>query len=77
MNKIARLCMQNKTFRDNYFKSIPLLNPDENKVTVTFLKKKEEKLPTNNDDPLSDEMMINLFMEWLDNQRRPESEDHD
>ena len=35
MNKMAKICMQNKAFRDSYQN----LSQEPNKISVTFLKK--------------------------------------
>jgi hypothetical protein len=61
MNKMVEICMQNKAFRESY------QNKRENpqKVNVTFLKNKDEKVNNNE---------IEMFMEWFSNQRFPEME---
>ena len=59
MNKMVEICMQNKAFRESYQNK----NEDPQKVTVTFLKKKEDT---------SKEAEIEMFMEWFSNQRFPE-----
>ena len=61
MNKMVEICMQNKSYRENYQNKKDGLE----KVTVTFLKKKEG---TSKDDE------IKQFMEWFSNQRFPEEE---
>ena len=72
MNEMMRICWENKTWRENYLRSKNRLNPDEDRFLVTFLNEKQEKPPQEKQDPLSDENMINLLVEWLGNQRWPE-----
>jgi len=59
MNKMVEICMQNKAFRESYQNK----KEDPEKLSVTFLKNKEEILK----DP-----EIEIFMEWFSNQRFPE-----
>ena len=61
MNKMAKICMQNKAFRESY-QNMP---QDANTVSMTFLKNKEDN--TNYTE-------IEMFMEWFSNQRFPEEE---
>jgi K+/H+ antiporter YhaU regulatory subunit KhtT len=59
MNKMVEICMHNKAFRESYQNK----KDDSQKVTVTFLKKKEEN---------KNDSEIEMFMEWFSNQRFPE-----
>ena len=59
MNKMVEICMHNKAFRESYQNK----KDDSQKVTVTFLKKKEENM---------NDSEIEMFMEWFSNQRFPE-----
>ena len=59
MNKMVEICMNNKAFRDSY-QNMP---QDPNKVSVTFLKNKEDN---------TNDTEIEVFMEWFSNQRFPE-----
>jgi hypothetical protein len=59
LNKMVEICMQNKAFRESYQNK----KDDPQKVTVTFLKKKEAN---------SKDAEIEMFMEWFSNQRFPE-----
>ena len=59
MNKMVEICMQNKAFRESYQNK----REDPQKVNVTFLKNKDEKVNNNE---------IEMFMEWISNQRFPE-----
>ena len=61
INKMVEICMRNKTFRESY-QNIP---QDPNKVSVKFLKNKEEN---------KKDTEIENFMEWFSNQRFPEEE---
>ena len=61
MNKMVEICMSNKAFRDNY-QNMP---QDPNTVSVTFLKNKEDNIK---------DTEIEMFMEWISNQRFPEEE---
>lgn len=61
MNKMAKICMQNKAFRESY-QNMPQA---ANTVSMTFLKNKEDN--TNYTE-------IEMFMEWFSNQRFPEEE---
>jgi hypothetical protein len=61
MNKMVEICMQNKAFMESYQNK----KDDPQKMTVTFLNKKED---TSND------AEIEMFMEWFSNQRFPEEE---
>ena len=58
MNKMAKICMQNKAFTDSYQN----LSQELNKISVTFLNKKvvDEKKEE-----------IEKLMEWFANQRFP------
>jgi hypothetical protein len=59
MNKMVEICMRNKSFRE----SCQDKKDDPQKVTVTFLNKKEYT---------SKDAEIEMFMEWFSNQRFPE-----
>jgi len=59
MNKMVEICMRNKAFRESYQNK----KEDPQKVTVTFLKIKEDT---------SKDAEIEMFMEWFLNQRFPE-----
>ena len=59
LNKMMEICMQNKAFRESYQNK----KEDPQKVTVTFLKKKEDT---------SKDAEIQMFMECFSNQRFPE-----
>jgi hypothetical protein len=59
MNKMVEICIQNKAFRE----SCQNKKDDSRKVTVTFLKKKEDTFK---------DAEIEMFMEWFSNQRFPE-----
>jgi hypothetical protein len=61
MNKMVEICMRNKAFRESY-QNKP---QDPNKVSVSFLKNKEDN---------TKETDIEMFMEWFSNQRIPEEE---
>jgi len=61
MNKMVDICMRNKAFRESY-QNKP---QDPNKVSVSFLKNKEDN---------TKETDIEMFMEWFSNQRIPEEE---
>ena len=61
MNKMVEICMRNKTFRESY-QNMP---QDPNTVSVTFLKNKEDN---------TKDTEIEMFMEWISNQRFPEEE---
>ena len=61
MNKMVEICMQNKAFRESYQNK----KEDPEKLSVTFLKNKEEILKDSE---------IEMFMEWFSNQRFPEEE---
>jgi hypothetical protein len=61
MNKMVEICMNNKAFRDSY-QNMP---QDPNKVSVTFLKNKEDN---------TNDTEIEVFMEWFSNQRFSEEE---
>jgi hypothetical protein len=56
MNKMVEICMENKAYRDNYQK----MPQDQNKISVTFLKNKEDNMKDSE---------IDLFIEWFSNQR--------
>jgi hypothetical protein len=56
MNRMAELAMQNKAFRESY-QSHP---QEDNKITATFLKNKEDKIKDSD---------IEKAMEWFRNQR--------
>ena len=61
MNKMVEICIRNKAFRESYQNK-----PQEtDKVSVTFLKNKEDN---------TKDTEIEMFMEWLSNQRFPEEE---
>jgi len=61
MNKMVEICMKNKAFRENYQNK-----PQKtDSVSVTFLK--NNKVSTK-------DTQIEMFMEWLSNQRFPEEE---
>ena len=59
MNKMVEICMQNKAFRESYQNK----KEDPQKVTMAFLKKKEET---------SKDAEIEMFIQWFSNQRFPE-----
>ena len=59
MHKMVEICMQNKAFRESYQNK----KEDPEKLSVTFLKNKEEILKDSE---------IEMFMEWFSNQRFPE-----
>ena len=61
MNKMVKICMRNKAFRESY-QNMP---QEPNTVSVTFLKNKEDN---------TKETDIEMFMEWFSNQRIPEEE---
>ena len=61
MNKMVEICMQNKAFRESY----QTKKEDPEKISVTFLKNKENN---------KKDSEINMFMEWFSNQRFPEME---
>ena len=61
MNKMVEICMQNKAFRESYQNK----KEDLQKMTVTFLKNKEENMKDSE---------IEMFMEWFTNQRFPKEE---
>ena len=61
MNKMVEICMQNKAFRESYQNK----KEDPEKISVTFLKNKENN---------KKDSEINMFMEWFSNQRFPEME---
>jgi hypothetical protein len=61
MNKMVEICMRNKAFRESY-QNMP---QDANTVSMTFLKNKEDN---------TNDTEIEMFMEWLSNQRFPEEE---
>jgi hypothetical protein len=58
MNKMTEICMQNKAFRESYQnnKKYPEM------ISATFLKNKEGNMKDSE---------IEIFMEWLSNQRFP------
>ena len=61
INKMVEICMQNKAFSESYKnkKEYP------QKMTLTFLKNKEENMKDSE---------IEMFMEWISNQRFPETD---
>jgi hypothetical protein len=59
MNKMAEICMQNKAFKESYQNK----KEDLQKMTVTFLKNKDEH---------KKDSEIKIFMEWFSNQKFPE-----
>ena len=59
MNKMVEICMLNKAFKESYQNK----KEDPQKMTVTFLKNKEEN---------TKDSEIEMFMEWFSNQRFPE-----
>ena len=59
MNKMAKICMQNKAFRDSYQN----LSQEPNKFSVNFLNKKVVDAKN---------VEIEKLMEWFTNQRFPE-----
>ena len=61
MNKMAEIVLQNKAFKESYQSK----KQDQQKVSVTFLKNKEENMKDSD---------IEMFMEWFSNQRFPEEE---
>ena len=61
MNKMVEICMQNTAFRESYLNK----KEDPEKISVTFLKNKENN---------KKDSEINMFMEWFSNQRFPEME---
>lgn len=61
MNKMVEICMQNKAFRESYTDK----KEEPQKMTVTFLKNKKEKIKNSE---------IVMFMEWISNQRFPETD---
>jgi len=56
MNKMVEICMQNKAFRESYQNK----KDDLEKVTITFLKKKDEH---------KKDSEIEMYMEWFLNQK--------
>ena len=66
MNIMAQLAMENEHFRKHYTRPTKSL---EEQINVTLLKEKKENVPPGG---------IELFMEWMGNQRFPEiSEEED
>lgn len=61
MNKMVEICMQNKAFSESYTDK----KEDPQRMTVTFLKNKKEKIKNSE---------IVMFMEWISNQRFPETD---
>jgi hypothetical protein len=61
MNKMVKICMRNKAFRDSYQN----MHQKTETVSVTFLKNKED---------ISKNTEIEMFLEWFSNQRFPEEE---
>lgn len=61
MNKMVEICMQNKEFRASYQNK----REDPQKMTMSFLKNKEENMKDSE---------IEMFMEWFSNQRFPEKD---
>ena len=59
MNKMAKICMHNKAFRDSYQN----LSQEPNKISVNFLNKKVVNAKN---------VEIEKIMEWFANQRFPE-----
>ena len=61
MNKMVKICMRNKAFRDSYQN----MHQKTETFSVTFLKNKED---------ISKDTEIEMFLEWFSNQRFPEEE---
>ena len=61
MIKMVEICMRNKAFRESYQNK----KEDPQKMSVTFLKNKEDVIKDGE---------IEMFMEWFSNQRFPEVE---
>ncbi len=59
INKMVEICLQNKVFNESYTNK----KEDPQKMSVTFLKNKKEKIKNSE---------IEMFMEWISNQRFPE-----
>jgi hypothetical protein len=72
MNQLVKLALQNKTFRER-LQEPGAAHPNEDKILVTFLNKKEAK--EQQEELFPDEGMEKQFMEWLGNQRWPEMDD--
>jgi hypothetical protein len=73
MNQLVKLALQNKTFKER-LREPGAAHPNEDKILVTFLNKKEAK-EQEEENLFPDDDMAKQFMEWLGNQRWPELDD--